>query len=111
MRPLFRAEARIRHPSGIELADARQYRAKVVAASKVVFECKLSDMLEVGDHHIFLPQMSLPYMAMTAKSSCLHTTTTDVQAPLSKADKSSARFGALRARIFTKDLLTPYKRF
>ena len=34
---------------------------KVVAASKVVFECKLSDMLEVGDHTFFAADVVAVY--------------------------------------------------
>lgn len=99
---------------GIELAEARTISPKVVAASKVVFECKLSDMLEVGDHTFLWPTL-LPYMAMTAKSSCLHTTATDVSAPLSKADKSNCAFctehSGAPCIFLQKTCWTPYKRF
>ena len=46
---------------GIELADAKAISPKVVAASKVVFECKLSDMLEVGDHTFFVADVVSAY--------------------------------------------------
>lgn len=39
---------------GIALTDAKAIAPKVVEASKVVFECKLCDMLEVGDHTFFV---------------------------------------------------------
>lgn len=46
---------------GIELAEAKMISPKVVAASKVVFECKLSDMLEVGDHTFFVADVVSAY--------------------------------------------------
>lgn len=39
---------------GIELADAKEIAPKVVKESKVVFECRLSDMMSIGDHTFFV---------------------------------------------------------
>lgn len=39
---------------GIELVDAKAIAPKVVEASKVVFECRLSDAVAVGDHTFFI---------------------------------------------------------
>ena len=39
---------------GIELVDAKVIAPKVVEASKLVFECRLSDTLAVGDHTFFV---------------------------------------------------------
>ena len=39
---------------GIGLVDAKAIAPKVVEASKVVFECRLSDTVAVGDHTFFI---------------------------------------------------------
>lgn len=46
---------------GIELMDAKTVSPKVVAASKVVYECKLSDTLVVGDHTFFVADIIAAY--------------------------------------------------
>jgi len=39
---------------GIALCDAKNIAPKVVEASKLVFECRLSDTLAVGDHTFYV---------------------------------------------------------
>jgi flavin reductase (DIM6/NTAB) family NADH-FMN oxidoreductase RutF len=46
---------------GIALADAKTIAPKVVEASKVVFECRLSDMVEIGDHTLFIADVAAIY--------------------------------------------------
>ncbi len=46
---------------GIALTDAKTIAPKVVAASKVVFECKLSGMTAVGDHTFFIADVAAVY--------------------------------------------------
>ena len=46
---------------GIELVDAKVIAPKVVEASKLVFECRLSDTLAVGDHTFFVADVVAIY--------------------------------------------------
>lgn len=46
---------------GIALTGAKSIAPKVVEASKVVFECKLSDMTAVGDHTFFIADVAAIY--------------------------------------------------
>ena len=46
---------------GIALSGAKTIAPKVVEASKVVFECKLSDMTAVGDHTFFIADVAAIY--------------------------------------------------
>lgn len=46
---------------GIALCDAKEIAPKVVEASKLVFECKLSDTLSVGDHTFFVADVAAIY--------------------------------------------------
>lgn len=42
---------------GIELTDAEKLKAKVVADSRVVFECRLTDTKDVGDHVLYIAEV------------------------------------------------------
>ncbi len=46
---------------GIELVGAKEIKPEVVEASKVVFECRLSDMLEIGDHTFYVADVIAIY--------------------------------------------------
>jgi len=46
---------------GIALADAKSITPKVVEASRLVFECRLSDTLVVGDHTFYVADVAEIY--------------------------------------------------
>lgn len=46
---------------GIALTDAKAIAPKVVEASKVVFECRLSDTVEIGDHAFYIADVAAVY--------------------------------------------------
>ena len=52
---------------GIELAEPDVIRAKPVAHSKVALECRVTQALEAGDHHLFVAEVIAAHGAPDAK--------------------------------------------
>lgn len=46
---------------GIELMDAKVVTPKVVKASKVIFECKLAEAVDIGDHTFYVADIVSVY--------------------------------------------------
>ena len=52
---------------GIELQDADVIRAKLVSHSKVALECRVTQALEAGDHHLFVAEVVKAHGTPSAK--------------------------------------------